>query len=173
MINTGDVKKTFLQFEVQIMFGRQGKDVVNSSGVIAVVGMGGYSYIIHVNTDGNTQEFVLSYNRVEDMIHHHLKGSGGVGETKKHNCRFIEAITCFESGLVFITFLDTDVVVPLADVQFCIDVGAAQVSDKVCDERKWILIPYSVVVDVSIVSNRTWLSVLLGNEKERRGVLGF
>ena len=155
------------------MFGRQGKDVVNSSGVIAVVGMGGYSYIIHVNTDGNTQEFVLSYNRVEDMIHHHLKGSGGVGETKKHNCRFIEAITCFESGLVFITFLDTDVVVPLADVQFCIDVGAAQVSDKVCDERKWILIPYSVVVDVSIVSNRTWLSVLLGNEKERRGVLGF
>ena len=51
--------------------------------MIIIVCMGGNGYIVHVNTDGSTKEFVLSYNRVKDVIHQCLEGSRGVGETKK------------------------------------------------------------------------------------------
>ena len=84
VIDTGDVEKTFLQFEVQIVFSCQGQDVMDSSSVIVVIGVGGCGYIIHVNMYGSTQKFMLSYNGAKDMIHHCLEGHRGIGEAKKH-----------------------------------------------------------------------------------------
>jgi len=51
------------------------------------------------------------------VIYHGLKGRWGVGQTKEHDSGFEESIACFEGGLPFVTFFDTDVVISPADVE--------------------------------------------------------
>ena len=133
------------------MLSCQGKDIGDSRGVIVITGAHGNSYIVHVNADGSTKEFMLSYNGVKNVIHHRLEGGWGVSKAKEHDCWFIEAVASFEGGFVFVTLLDVDVVISPADVQFSIDVGASQICDKVRDKGKWVLISYSAVVDASII----------------------
>ena len=130
------MEETFFQFEVQAVFGRQGQDVSDSCSVVPIVGMCGNSYIIHVNANGSTKEFVLSYDRAKDVVHHCLEGGWGVSEAKEHDSWFIEAVACFEGGFVFVALLDVDIVIPPMDVQFSINVSALQVCDKVRDEGK-------------------------------------
>ena len=105
------MEKTFFQFEVQVVFGRQGKNISDSHGIIIIVGMRGNSYIVHVTVDRSIKEFVLSYDRAKNVIHHHLEGSRGVSEAKEHDSWLIEAIAHFDSGFVFIALLDADVVI--------------------------------------------------------------
>ena len=133
------------------MLSCQGKDLGDSRSVIVITGARGNSYIVHVNADGSTKKFVLSYNRVKNVVHHCLEGGWGVSKAKEHDCWFIEAIVSFEGGFVFITLLDVDIVISPTDVQFSIDVDASQICDKVCDKGKWVLISYSAVVDASII----------------------
>ena len=133
------------------MLSCQGKDVGDSRSVIVITDVRGNSYIIHVNADGSTKEFVLSYNRAKNVIHHHLEGGWGVSKANEHDCWFVEAVASFEGSFVFVTLLDVDVVISPVDVQFSIDVGASQICDKVCDKGKWVLISYSAVVDASII----------------------
>ena len=87
------------------------KYVCDCGGVITVAGMGGNSYIVHVNTYGGTKEFMLSYKRVENMIHHSLESGRRICKAEKHNRWFVQAIACLESGLMFIALFDVDVVV--------------------------------------------------------------
>ena len=124
VIDTGDVEETFFQFEVQVVFGRQGQDVGDSCSMIIIVGMCGNSYIVHVNADGSTKEFVLSYDGAKDVIQHRLEGSWGVSGAKEHDSRFIEAVVCFEGSFVFVALLDADIVISPVDVQFSINVSA-------------------------------------------------
>ena len=63
------MEKTFLQFKVQVVFSRQGKDIGDSCGVIVIAGARGNSYIIHVNVDSSTEESVLSYNGAKNVIY--------------------------------------------------------------------------------------------------------
>ncbi|EGN96543.1 hypothetical protein SERLA73DRAFT_58125, partial [Serpula lacrymans var. lacrymans S7.3] len=44
-------------------------------------------------------------------VHHRLEGRWRVGKSKKHNKGFKEAAIGPESGLVFVSFLDSDIVV--------------------------------------------------------------
>ena len=80
--------------------------------MIVIIGMCGNSYIVHVNANGSTKEFVLSYDGAKDVIHHCLEGSGGVSEAKEHNSWFIEAVACFEGSFVFIALLDVTLLYP-------------------------------------------------------------
>ena len=94
------------------------------------------------------------YNWAKDVIHHHLEGSWGVGETEEHDSWFEKAITCFKFGLVFIALFDVNIDISPANIQFSINVGASQVCDKVRDEGKRVLILYGAVVDTPIILDR-------------------
>ena len=133
------------------MLSRQGKDIGDSHSVIVITGVCGNSYIIHVNADGSTKKFMLSYNGAKNVVHHCLEGGWGVSKAKEHECWFIEAVASFEGSFVFVTLLDADVVISPMDVQFSIDVGASQICDKVHDKGKWVLVSYSAVIDASII----------------------
>ena len=106
------------------MLGCKGKHVVHGCSVIVIIDMGGNGYIVHVNTDESTKELMLSYDRAENVVHHCLKGSGGAGVAKNHDSWFIEAVKCLEGAIVFVTFLDADIIISPADVQLCINMGA-------------------------------------------------
>ena len=91
--------------------------------MIIIIGICGNSYIVHVNANGSTKEFVLSYDGAKDVIHHCLEGSWGVSEAEEHDSWFIEAVACFEGSFVFVTLLDADIVIPPANIQFSINVS--------------------------------------------------
>ena len=129
VIDLRNMEKTLLQLEVQVMFSCQGEDVTHSCSVILVVGTSSNGYVVHVNANGNIKELMLSYDRVKDVIHHHLEGSGGVSETKKHDSWLVEAVTHLEGSFVFVSFLDVNIVISLANVQHCINISASQVCD--------------------------------------------
>ena len=118
------MEETFFQFEVQVVFSREGKDVGDSCSMIIIVGTCGDSYIIHVNANGSTKKFMLSYDRVEHVIHHRLESGWGVTEAKEHESWFIEAVACFEGSFVFVALLDADIVIPPTDIQFSVNVSA-------------------------------------------------
>ena len=44
-------------------------------------------------------------------VHRSLEGGGGVGQPKEHDSWFEQSCWGFESGLPFVAFLDSDVVV--------------------------------------------------------------
>ena len=122
-IDTRDIKKTLLQFEVQIMFGGKGQNITYDHGVVLVVDMGGDSYIVNVNMDGSTKEFVLSYTGAKNVVHHLLEGGRWVGEAKEHDSWFVGSISHFEGSFMFIAFFDADIVVTPLNVQLCVNVS--------------------------------------------------
>ena len=119
--------------------------------MVIIVGACGNSYVVHVNANGSTEKFVLSYNQAKDVIHHRLEGSWGVSEAEEHNSWFKKAVTRFKCGLVFVALFDANIVISPANIQFSINVGASQVCDKVRDEGKRVLILYGAVVDMPII----------------------
>ena len=56
----------------------------------------------------------------EDVIHKMLKSSRRICKSKRHDTPFKRAIAGMESGFPFITLMDTDQVVCMTEVNFCI-----------------------------------------------------
>ena len=104
--------------EIEIVISSKLQHIGDRSSVITVAGPSGNGYIIHVNLDRSTKEFVLSDDWAEDMIHHNLEGCRGVCKAEEHDGGFIESIARFECHFVFITFLNTYVIIPPTDIQF-------------------------------------------------------
>ena len=44
------------------------------------------------------------------MVHHVLKGGGGIAEAEIHNHRFIEAVLCFERRFMLVSVFDPHLV---------------------------------------------------------------
>src|SRR5882762_8703340 len=89
--------------------------------------------VIQVDTDHTLSDEIL-----ENVIHHGLEGGWAVSETKEHHQRFRESSVGAECSLPFITFFDTDIVVPPSDIQLGEVSCALEMIDKVGNERKWI-----------------------------------
>jgi hypothetical protein len=70
-------------------------------------------HVIHVNC-----EPPFGYFTRKDCIHHSLKGCGRVRESEKHYGRFEQSFVRQEGGFPFVSFLDADVVVTPAYVEF-------------------------------------------------------
>ena len=75
VIDAQDVEKVLLQFEVQVAFGSNGQNVTDCPRMVPIGGLGGDSYVIHVNANRSAQQFMLSYDRAKDVVHHCLKRS--------------------------------------------------------------------------------------------------
>src|SRR6266702_3594557 len=90
-------------------------------------------YVIHINMDCCSSWLVFEDDIVIDIVHHSLECCWGVSEAKVHDCGFKEPIACFEGHFVFISFMNTDIIVPPLDIKFCVNVGIAQVTNEVQD----------------------------------------
>ena len=73
---------------------------------------GSNNHIVHIDVEPSLCNFLL-----EDVIHHCLKGSWGVGQAKEHDCWFKESFTGLEGGFVLVAFFDTNIVVSPVDVE--------------------------------------------------------
>ena len=67
---------------------------------------------------------------------------------------------------MFVTRFDTDVVVSPPNVEFCIDICAAEVGNEVRNEGQRVLVADSMVVNPAIVLYRTQLPVLLFDKEK-------
>jgi len=70
-----------------------------------------YENVIKVYEDMSLRDF-----DVEDVVHHCLEGSRGIGKSKKHDKRFKEALICSEGSFEFISFFDTNIIVPPSNI---------------------------------------------------------
>ena len=128
--------------------------------------LGGYRNVAHIDPDRGPPDFVLLYRLSVEGIHHRLEGGWGVSEAKEHDSGLVEASPGFESGFVFVSLFDPDVIVSPSDVQLRVNVGSPQVADERSDERERVLVTHRPLVDFSVVLYRSQLPILLLDEEE-------
>ena len=104
--------------------------------------------IIQVNTD-----HTLRYKVLEDVIHHCLEHGQAVGETTEHDQGFEEPTVGAEYSLPFITFLDPDIVVPPANIEFGKVMCAMEMADEVRNQWEWVKILDSLRIEGLVVLN--------------------
>ena len=71
----------------------------------------------------------------KDTVHHRLEGGRGVCQSEEHHCRLKEPSAAYEGGLVFVSFLDPDVVERPSDVKLGEVLGGLDLVEYVGDER--------------------------------------
>ena len=72
---------------------------------------------------------------LEDVIHHHLEGRWGIGQSKKHHKGFDESSICMKGHLPFITVFHTHVIVSPPNIKFCEVLGSSKLVYKV--QNQW------------------------------------
>jgi hypothetical protein len=73
---------------------------------------------------------------LENIVHHRLERSRGVGKAKVHHQRLKEPPVRTECGLSFVTFPDLDVIETPPDVEFREELGSLQTVNKIVDQRE-------------------------------------
>src|SRR5258708_29409951 len=121
--------------------------------------------IVHIN-----RHPLLSDFSTEDHIHHHLEGSGGIGQAEEHNRWFEEAFWGKERCFPFVSFLDTNIVVPPMYVEFGEEGATSKVINGLGNERRHVPLLLGPSVNGSVVLDRAELSVFLFDEEEVGGI---
>jgi len=103
---------------------------------------------------------------MEDHIHHHLEGSGGVSQSEEHNHWFEEPFGGEEGCFPFVTFFYADVVISPSYVELGEEGAAGKAVDRLRYERGYVAIFLGPPVDWSVVLDWTKFSVFLFNEEE-------
>src|SRR6266702_1922455 len=144
------MEEALLRFEVQIVELRHLENIVDGTTMVVEISTGGDTDIIHVDANGGTERFVLEDGVTIDEVHHSLECRWRIGKSEIHDRGFEKAISGFKRSLRFVSFTDAYIVVSPADIELRIDVCVAEVANKVCDERKGILISNCEGIDFSI-----------------------
>src|SRR5258705_7588803 len=114
-----------------------------------IKGGGGDENIVHIDEHLSCSDKVL-----EGVVHHGLKSSRGVAKAEEHNQRFKHPTIGLKSGLPFIAFLNSDVVVSPSDVELTKDLCILQLIRYVRNEGKGVLVFDGEVVKLAVVLNR-------------------
>ncbi|KAG5348761.1 hypothetical protein C0989_008445 [Termitomyces sp. Mn162] len=99
--------------------------------------------------------YALCYEVPKDVIHHGLKGSGAIGESKEHNKQLEQFPVGLEGSLPLVSFLDAHIVVTPPDIQFSEVLCTPEVVDELRDEEEGVAvlhyhgIEHPVVLDQS------------------------
>ena len=112
------MEDAFFRFEKQVVLHCELQYFCNTFDVVIEVGAGGNCYVIHIFTNLRSQWFPFVYDRPKNPIHHCLKRGWRITETEEHHRWFPQSVLCFKGCLVFVTFLNSYVVVSPSDVQF-------------------------------------------------------
>ena len=84
--------------------------------------------IVHVDNKPSFSDHVS-----EGIIHESLKGGGGVGESKEHDCRFKEAFVGDEHCFPLVAVLDPNIVVSPTNIEFGEDLSIFEFINEVRD----------------------------------------
>jgi len=130
--------------------------------------LSGNDHVVHVDAKPSLCNFFL-----EDIIHHRLKSGWGVSQAEEHYRQFEETLASFESGFIFVAFLDVDVVVSPANVKLRKEAFLCQVIDKLRNEWQWIFVRDRPFVQIPIVLDWTEFAIFLSNQEEATGIRGL
>src|SRR5882762_463295 len=114
-----------------------------------IKGGSGDEDIVHID-----EHFSRSDKVLEGVVHHGLKSSGGVAKAEEHNQRFKHPTIGLKSGLPFVAFLNSDVVVSPSDVELTKDLCILQFVRYVRNKGEGILVFDGEVVELAVVLNR-------------------
>jgi hypothetical protein len=102
-----------------------------------------------------------------------LEGRGGVGQSKKHDSWFKESQVGNERCFPFVSFFDSDVVVPPAHIELGEERRAFHSIDQLGDEWQGITVLYGPFIYFSVVLDRSQLAVFLFDKEEGGGIRTF
>jgi hypothetical protein len=80
---------------------------------------------------------------------------------------------CFKCCLPLVSFLDSNIVVSLSNIQFGEYVCTTQVGNELCNEWKWILVLHHMAVKPPVVLYWSQFAILLLYKEEWRCVWRF
>src|SRR6266545_569661 len=126
--------------------------------------MSTYKKIIHVNLQPALNKFLR-----KDVVHHCLKCSRGVYETKEHYEGFKRSFTTTKCHFPFVSFLDTDIVITPTNIHLNITIVFMKIIDQFINARKWISIAYCLGVKIMIVLYGVKVSIFFWNKEEGGG----
>ena len=139
---------------------------MNGTTVVFKVSTSSDTNVIHVDADGSTKGFMFEDDVTIDVVHHSLKGRWQVRKSKIHDRGFKKTVSGFKCCFLFVTFTNVYIIVPPADVKFCVYMCITEVANKIHDEREGVLIPNCEGVDLSIVLYRSHLAILFLDEEK-------
>ena len=140
-----DVKLAFFKFQIEVELSHPLEDMVDLLGVGCWVWRGDEE-VIHIDNQLSFSDHVS-----ERVIHESLEYSGGVTQTKEHDCWFEKSFVCDKSHLPLMTIFDVDIVVPLLNIEFSEVASIFQLVHEVRDERERIGIMGGMFVKVMVV----------------------
>ena len=132
------------------------------------VGLGvgeGYEKVIYIDDKPSFSNHVA-----ERVIHESLESSGGVVETKEHDCQFKESFVSDKGCLPLVAIFDVDVVVSPSNIKLGEMASILQFVYEVRDERRGVSITGGMLIEISVVLAEAEFTVFL-LDKEERGCL--
>ena len=145
VLNSGPFEFTFLQLKVKLVFL---EPLQHQFGTLTVFheGLGEEEDVVDIDTHGVVHDEIL-----EDVVHHGLEGHRAVGETEEHDEGFEQAAVGTECGFPLVTLFYSKVIVPPPYIQFGEVPGTVELIDQFGDERKWVLVLDSHLIQLSII----------------------
>src|SRR6266404_8886531 len=103
-------------------------------------GQGGNEDVIHVDDNTGPLCEKAKLNVFEDLIHHGLKGTWRISQTKEHDSWFKETIFGLKCRFFFITSLDSNIVISPSYVELGEDICVLHLTDEIGDERQGVAV---------------------------------
>ena len=122
--------------------------------------------VIHIDDEPSFSDHIL-----EGVIHELLECGGGVAKTEEHDSGFEKSFVGDEGSFPLVAVLDSNIVVPPANVEVDKVVNIFQLVHKVRNEREGVGVTGGMFIEVSVVLARVEFAVLL-LDKEEEGCLG-
>ena len=95
-----------------------------------------------------------------------MECGGSIGESKRHNKKFIGAIAGSEGSLVFISRADSDLVIARVEIKFGEVFGFAQTIVEVINAWDREIVFNSNIIETTIVDTHSHGSIFLFHEKD-------
>ncbi|SRR5258708_7822493 len=107
---------------------------------------------------------------MEDHVHHHLEGGWGVGESEEHNCWLEEPLRSEECHFPFVSFLNVDIVIFPAYVEFSEEGATGEAVNSLGNEWGNVMVFPGPSVDGAVVLNWMEFTVFLFDKEEVCGI---
>src|SRR6266702_3306230 len=127
------MEEALFRLEIEVVELGNFEDVVDCVAMIFDVCTRGNPNVVHINSDGRAERFVLEDHVTIYVVHHGLEGCWGIGESEIHDCRLEKSVSGFECGFLFVSFADAYIIVSPSDVKLCVYMCIAEVADEVCN----------------------------------------
>src|ERR1700722_1729760 len=133
----------------------------SESGFIFSNGIGSDQEIVHINVKPSFIEFLSEY-----LVHHCLERGRRVAKAEEHDEGFETSAVRDEGCFPFIAFLDPNIVISPANVEFGEDFRVLDLVYEFGDQRKRITVLHGQGIEFPIVLDGSEVTRLLFDEEE-------